>query len=336
MSLTSERMAALTAFAQAQLGTLDGPPSPASSDASFRSYWRVYAKARPAIVMDAPPGKEDTGPFVDVCRRLIDAGVRAPAIAAADPAQGFLLLEDFGTRTLLPALSEQSVDAHYAAAFDALQSMLRTRTAGLPVYDSERLIAEMSLFETWFLRRHLGLELSCDDTDQIEACMTRLVQSALEQPRYFVHRDYHSRNLMLLDNGALGVIDFQDAVQGPITYDLVSLLKDCYVQWPLARVYAWADQFREQLTAAGLISVGPTRWRRWFDWMGLQRHLKVLGIFARLHYRDGKSGYLGDLPRVLDYTLAVCERYGELAGFGEWLERQVARSGVAMDRPRVS
>lgn len=333
MSLSAERLRALTAFAATHLGALDYAPTAASSDASFRSYWRVASGGRSAIVMNAPPDKEDTRPFVDIAERLLGAGLRAPRIAAVDAAQGFLLLEDFGSATLLPALTETSVDQHYGTALDDLLRMQRTDTRSLPNYDSALLVAEMELFETWFLRRHLGLELSCDDTDRIEACMSRLVASALEQPQVFVHRDYHSRNLMLLDDNALGVIDFQDAVLGPITYDLVSLLKDCYIQWPLPRVYGWAESFRQNAMAAGLVAVGPTRWRRWFDWMGLQRHLKVLGIFARLHYRDGKSGYLSDLPLVLDYTLGVCERYGELADFGQWLETLTAAARSRLTDP---
>ncbi len=333
MSLTPERFAALKAFAEAQLGTLDREPVSASSDASFRSYWRVSHHGRTAVVMNAPPDKENTRPFLDVARRLSAAGIRAPDVLGSDQARGFLLLEDFGSAILLPALSDATVEEHYSRALDTLLRMqLGASVEALPNYDSRRLIEEMQLFETWFLRRHLGLELSCDDSDRIEACMASLVGSALEQPQTFVHRDYHSRNLMLLEND-LGVIDFQDALCGPITYDLVSLLKDCYIQWPLARVYAWADDYRQRAAAAGLVSVGQTRWRRWFDWMGLQRHLKVLGIFCRLYYRDGKAGYLNDLPLVLDYTLAVCERYGELAGFGQWLESRCAPAQSRLAQP---
>ena len=322
MSLTPDRLTALAAFAQAHLGILDGPPTAASADASFRSYWRVRQGAHSWVVMNAPPDKEDVGPFIDIAARLRNAGLNAPEVIATDLAQGFLLLSDLGTRTYLPELDEAHVESLYGDALDALQTMqTRVDAHGLPLYDTLRLTTEMELFPTWFLGRHLGLELDGKHANIIEDCMQRLLNSAAEQPMRFVHRDYHSRNLMIVPGANPGIIDFQDAVIGPITYDLVSLLKDCYIQWPLARVYGWAENYRQRLVAAGVVEVGTTRWRRWFDWMGLQRHLKVLGIFARLNYRDGKAGYLNDLPLVLDYTLGVCKRYGELAPFGEWLEK---------------
>jgi aminoglycoside/choline kinase family phosphotransferase len=333
MSLSSDRLAALAAFAQAHLGALDGPPTSASADASFRSYWRVRQGTHSWVVMNAPPDKEDVGPFIDIASRLRAAGLNAPKVIAQDLAQGFLLLSDLGTRTYLPELDEGSVESLYADALDALQTMqARVDATGLPAYDAARLTAEMDLFPTWFLRRHLGHEPTSTDAALIAECMRRLLDSAAEQPVAFVHRDYHSRNLMIVPGANPGIIDFQDALIGPLTYDLVSLLKDCYIQWPLARVHGWAENYRQRLIAAGMVQVGPTRWRRWFDWMGLQRHLKVLGIFARLNYRDGKAGYLNDLPLVLDYTLTVCARYGELAAFGEWLE-QLTR-GVDLTQPR--
>ena len=333
MSLTPDRLSALAAFAQSHLGTLDAAPVAASADASFRSYWRVYRGGASHIVMNAPPDKEDVGPFIDIAARLRAAGLNAPEVIAQDRAQGFLLLSDLGVRTYLPELNEGSVEALYGDALAAMLAMqTRVDTTGLPAYDAQRLTTEMELFETWFLRRHLGYQASCDQTDVIEDTMQRLLNSAAEQPVAFVHRDYHSRNLMIVPGANPGIIDFQDAVVGPLTYDLVSLLKDCYIQWPLARVYGWVEQYRLRAVEAGLVQVGTTRWRRWFDWMGLQRHLKVLGIFARLNYRDGKPGYLGDLPLVLDYTLAVCERYGELAPFGQWLEK--ITQGVDLTRAR--
>lgn len=330
-----DRIAALNAFANQALGGIDGPAAVASADASFRSYWRVARQGQSYIVMNAPPDKEDVGPFIDIAARLNAAGLNAPKVLAEDRAQGFLLLSDLGTRTYLPELNDASVDALYADALGALQQMqAAVRCEGLPAYDHERLRTEMQLFDTWFLERHLGYQPSCDETDVVEACMQALLNSAAEQPVAFVHRDYHSRNLMIVPEANPGILDFQDAVVGPLTYDLVSLLKDCYIQWPLQRVYTWAEDYRQRLVAAGRIEVGPTRWRRWFDWMGLQRHLKVLGIFARLNYRDGKAAYLKDLPLVLDYTLAVCERYGDLAPFGAWLERITA--GKDLTRPRVA
>ncbi len=334
MSLSPDRLSALAAFARSHLGELDEAPTAASADASFRSYWRVRQGVRSWVVMNAPPDKEDVGPFIDIATRLRAAGLNAPEVIAQDLEQGFLLLSDLGVRTYLPELDEGSVEALYGDALDALQTMQsQVVVCGLPAYDAARLSAEMALFPTWFLQRHLGREANRAEAELIASCTQRLLDSAAEQPVAFVHRDYHSRNLMIVPGANPGIIDFQDAVVGPVTYDLVSLLKDCYIQWPLARVHGWAEAYRQRLVGAGMIEVGPTRWRRWFDWMGLQRHLKVLGIFARLNYRDGKAGYLNDLPLVLDYTLAVCARYGELAAFGEWLER-ITRD-VDLTRPRV-
>lgn len=314
----------------------------ASADASFRSYWRVRdAQGATAIVMDAPPEREDCTPFIDIGARLQCADLVVPTPMAADLEHGFLLLPDFGTRMLLPELNAQSVDEHYA---HALASLLQMQTAsnchGLAPYDAPRLNAEMELFPTWFLQRHLALEISCDDFDVIEASMTLLRQQALEQPKVFVHRDFHSRNLMLLGqvnapaHRQLAVLDFQDALHGPITYDLVSLLRDCYIEWPQERVQAWVERYRRQSADAGLHSADSALFQRWFDWMGVQRHLKVLGIFARLNYRDGKAGYLADLPLVLRYTLAVCARYPELAPLAQWLEARCA--GVDLTRIRAA
>jgi hypothetical protein len=318
---TPQRLQDLHQFAQLALATDLPLPVAASADASFRSYWRVTAGSSSWIVMDAPPAHEDCRPFIDISARLVAAGLHAPQVLAQDLQQGFLLLSDLGTRTLLPELSPATVDALYADALHALlQMQMQVRTDALPIYDEARLTAELELFPTWFLQRHLGWGEDCTGFDRIELTFMRLLAAAAEQPQTFVHRDFHSRNLMVQAPGKLGILDFQDALVGPVTYDLVSLLKDCYVHWPDAQVYGWADQYRQQLAAAGMAVPGPTRWRRWFDWMGVQRHLKVLGIFARLHYRDGKSGYLADLPRVLSYVLQTCSRYGELADFGEWLE----------------
>ena len=326
------RRDALNAFAVRHLGTLDAPASAASADASFRSYWRVQHAGQSYIVMDAPPDKENLVPFVDIARRLRAGGLNAPEVLSEDRAQGFLLLTDLGTRTLLPELDPGSVDALYGDALEALAHMqLHVDATGLPVYDAARLCAEMELFPHWFLGRHLGCELTATDCDLINDCMQRLSASALEQPQVFVHRDYHSRNLMIVPGNNPGIIDFQDAVLGTVTYDLVSLLKDCYILWPVESVRAWAEGYR----ARRHLDVDANRWQRWFDWMGLQRHLKVLGIFARLNYRDGKSGYLKDLPLVLEYTLEVCTRYAELAEFGKLLARitrEVDLTGSSSDR----
>jgi aminoglycoside/choline kinase family phosphotransferase len=285
----------------------------ASADASFRSYWRLrLADGSTRIVMDAPPGQEDVRPWLDVARRLRAAGVHAPAVHGQDPDLGFLLLEDLGDRLYLPVLSEATVGRLYGEAIEALMRMQRGGdTSGLPDYDDARLVAEMELMPEWLLRRHLGVEPACEQWDIIELAFRRLADSALAQPQMFVHRDFHSRNLLITEDNTPGVIDFQDAVRGPVTYDLVSLLRDCYIAWPVQRVDAWVEQYRQRLVDAGATDADPRRFRRWFDLMGLQRHLKVLGIFCRLCYRDGKPGYLADLPRVWHYTREVMALYPE-------------------------
>ena len=327
-ALTPDRFGALREFATRNLKDEALVLAPASADASFRSYWRAQpedsARSGSWIVMDAPPGKEDLGSWLDVAHRLRAAGLNAPEVLAEDREQGFVLMSDLGTRTYLAELADDTAETLYADALDALHLMqTRTATPGLPPYDESRLIRELELFPEWFLRRHLGLTPSCDEWESIERTFGILVASALEQPRAFVHRDYHSRNLMVVEAANPGIIDFQDAVVGPVTYDLVSLLRDCYIAWPEARVAAWSEGYRDRLVAAGMLSAGETRWPRWFDLMGLQRHIKVLGIFCRLCYRDGKDGYLGDLPLVLRYALRVAARYPELAPFGDWLRARV-------------
>jgi aminoglycoside/choline kinase family phosphotransferase len=299
----------------------------ASSDASFRSYWRTVGTEPAWIVMDAPPEREDVRPWIDVAHRLRRAGLDAPEVRAENPEEGFLLITDLGHDLYLPVLNEDSVDALYGAALDAAFAFAtQVDTHGLPPYDEARLVAEMELMPTWFLQRHLGYTPECEEWDVVESAFRVLVNNALEQPQVFVHRDFHSRNLLLprTAGDGPGIIDFQDAVRGPVTYDLVSLLRDCYIVWPEARVYAWVDAFHARLRAAGTTRIEVARFRRWFDLTGLQRHLKVLGIFCRLWYRDGKAGYLGDLPRVWDYTRLVGRRYPEIAPLIALLERCIA------------
>ncbi|KFN51450.1 aminoglycoside phosphotransferase family protein [Arenimonas composti] len=292
----------------------DAPLRRASNDASFRSYWRAESAGRSWIVMDAPPDREDIRPWLDVADRLARAGLHVPEIQAADPERGFVLMEDLGDRTLLPELSLATVDRHYGDALAALLAMqLKADTAGLPVYDEPRLVAEMELMPEWLLRRHLGREIGCEQWDVIESAFRVLVDSALAQPQVFVHRDFHSRNLLITDRDNPGIVDFQDAVRGPVTYDLVSLLRDCYIEWPRERVEAWAGDYRQMLANAGVPVPGREAFLRAFDLMGLQRHIKVLGIFCRLWYRDGKAGYLGDLPLVWKYVREVGGRYPEIA-----------------------
>ena len=334
----SDRAAARLIFAQAALSRRVSL-APASSDASFRSYWRATdVNGATHVIMDAPPALENCAPFIDISARLHAARLLVPTVLAKDLDQGFLLLPDLGTRTLLPELNAANVAQHYQTAMAAiLQMQLQADVAGLPNYDAPRLDAEMELFPEWFLKRHLGVTPSCEDFDVIEATMMQLRNLALTQPKVFVHRDFHSRNLMLADPDSsaaqrLAVIDFQDAVRGPISYDLVSLLRDCYIHWPEAEVRRWLEHYRILSAQAGLHQADGELFRRWFDWMGVQRHLKVLGIFARLNYRDGKPGYLQDLPLVLHYTLSVCEQYPELQPFARWLKPLT--DGIDLAQPR--
>jgi len=291
--------------------------TPASADASFRRYYRIRRQDASHIVMDAPPDKENCEPFIVVAHALCELGIQAPRVLEADLDQGFLLLTDLGTRQYLSVLNETCVERLYG---DALVTLLRLQLGGdtssplLPLYTAESLQQEMELFRRWFLERHLSLPLEAADHAVLDNAFALLRQSALEQPQVWVHRDYHSRNLMVTELANPGVLDFQDAVIGPVTYDLVSLLRDCYIAWPRERVEGWALRYRTRLQAEGLAGVEDAdAFLRWFDLMGVQRHLKAIGIFARLNHRDGKPGYLDDIPRTLGYVLEVTARYAELA-----------------------
>ncbi len=308
---------------------------PASSDASFRRYFRVDAKGTGPqaridssyIVMDAPPDSEDCRPFVRIAGLMAAAGVGTPEIVAQDLEQGFLLLGDLGNTTYFDALRQPGRDIP-ALYGDALRALVRLQGASvpadLPSYDGARLRTEMELFPDWYVARHLGMTLTDRERQPLETCFQRLITAACAQPQVLVHRDYHCRNLMVLDlpGSNPGVIDFQDAVIGPVTYDLVSLLRDAYVEWPEQQQIDWAARYWEMARAAGL----PVHERFdafWQDleWMGLQRALKVLGIFARLCYRDGKPRYLDDLPVVLRHATRVVERYDVFSGMARLLDR---------------
>lgn len=301
-------------FVHSVLNDADVTIAPASADASFRSYWRTSVTAKTPqsyVLMDAPPEREDIRPWLDVAHRLAQVGVHAPRIVAEDAEQGFVLMEDLGNQTLLSVLNEVNVDDFYLESLRLMQRMQTgADTDGLPAYDEKRLIDEMELLPKWFLGEHLGFSPSCEQWDVIEAAFLALAQSALRQPKVFVHRDFHSRNLMCTGDG-LALIDFQDAVRGPMTYDLVSLLRDCYIAWSDEQVATWVHVYRTEAVKAGLTDADEATFTRWFDLMGLQRHIKVLGIFCRLWYRDGKDGYLNDLPLVWQYVQQVGSRYDE-------------------------
>lgn len=294
--------------------------SVASADASFRRYFRVAhpGSARSWIIMDAPPERENLAPFIDIAGRLHDAGLNAPEILARDDARGFLLLTDLGRRTLLEVITPASADAQFDAALDALVCMqANVSTDGLPEYDTALLRRELDLYPDWYLARHRGVQLDDAARATWERACALLIDSARAQPQVFVHRDFMPRNLMASDPP--GVIDFQDAVRGPVTYDVVSLFRDAFVSWPEARIEEWIGRYHERAATAGVAL--PEDFTRAFDWMGLQRHLKVIGIFARLHYRDGKAKYLAETPRFFGYVYDIGSRYPEFAALLELMRR---------------
>lgn len=323
-----ERLEALKYWLETELSFREYTITPASGDASFRRYFRVTHEGASFIVMDAPPDREDTRPFITVSKLFADAGLNVPEVIDADPGQGYLLLTDLGSRPYLEALDETSVERLYGDALGALAGIQTCRPAAglLPDYDRELLLREMELFREWLLGTHLGLSLDAAQSALLDAAFAGLADSALAQPRVCVHRDYHSRNLMVTQRNNPGILDFQDAVMGPVTYDLVSLLRDCYIQWPRARVEDWALGYHELALQCGILHAeheSREQFLRWFDLMGVQRHLKAAGIFARLNHRDGKPGYLLDIPRTLGYVTEVASGYPELAGFGSFVEQQV-------------
>ena len=273
--------------------------------------------------MDAPPDKENSLPFITIASAWGDQGVNVPKVIKADLEQGFMLLSDMGDQLLFPLLNDASAESLYHQALDALIGIQHT-THDLPAYDAPLLDREMALFTDWFLGEHLGLELIPQEQSMLQETFSILRESALGQIQVPVHRDYHSRNIMVLEDDALGIIDFQDAVHGPITYDVVSLLRDCYVAWPLEQVQQWARDYFQKARAAGLIgSISDEQLMLWFDWMGIQRHLKAVGIFARLNHRDGKTSYMNDIPRTLNYIVEVAAQYSTLDDFHHWLTRRL-------------
>lgn len=297
--------------------------APASSDASFRRYFRIQTGRESFIVMDAPPDKENIGAFIKVANVLSGSRIRVPAIYRINLTHGFLLLEDFGSTSFLDVLKPSTAERLYQSALDSLfrqQTQIDIENVEVPRYDQTLLTRELKIFEEWFAEHYLDITIPDALSFEIRHL---LVESALDQPLTFVHRDYHSRNLMDLGNDKPGVLDFQDAVIGPITYDLVSLLKDCYISWPEPQIDQWRNGYFQRLQQHGSIACSQEQFKRWFDLMGLQRHLKAIGIFARLHLRDGKSIYLNDIPRTMDYVTDTCARYTELSDFAEFLTKHI-------------
>lgn len=310
-----ERIQLLENWLKAQFPDKPFTLQPASADASFRRYFRVSFQNQTLIAMDAPPQQEDCTPFIQVAEILAATGVHVPKIVAKNLDQGFLLLSDLGDMTFLQALNNQvdSADQLYGDAIDALIKLqLSQQVEGLPGYDEALLLRELNLFPDWYVAKHLRVAITEKQQAVLQSIFTRIIQNNIAQPRVLVHRDFHSRNLMVTSPNP-GVIDFQDAVIGPITYDLVSLFKDAYIRWDEERILDWMIRYWEKARKAGLpVSTDFAEFYRDFEWMGVQRHIKILGVFARLYYRDGKENYLHDMPLVMEYLRKTCKRYREL------------------------
>jgi aminoglycoside/choline kinase family phosphotransferase len=315
-------------------GSLLGDLHVVSGDASFRRYFRAVTTHKCWILVDAPPAQENSKQFVEIARHMAHGGVHVPIVIAADLTLGFMCLSDFGDTSLWSKLAaaqqsvsaQPSADSLYGAAFEELLKiqLCATSTAHLPLYDKTLLLREMRLFSEWFCTGIMRRTLSASENSMLENVFQFLVEAVMTQTQVFVHRDYHSRNLMYREAQALGVLDFQDAVCGPVTYDLVSLLKDCYIVWPRSQVTAWAMKYAELAQQRGIIpAVNEQQFLRDFDLMGLQRHIKVAGIFGRLWLRDGKPGYLKDIPLTLRYISEVVPEHAELSEFSDWIRAQI-------------
>lgn len=322
------RLVALKAWTDGIDAVAGSEPVLASGDASFRRYLRLHSGGKSFIAMDAPPEQEDCLPFLRIAGYLEAMQLNAPRIIEANLDEGFLLLSDLGSRQYLDVLLDDNATAPVLYA-DALRALLALQRRGaayqsqLPAYDDALLRFELSLFHDWLCGAHLDIAFSDDEEQSWQDCCDVLVANALDQPQVFVHRDYHSRNLMFTESDNPGILDFQDAVEGPLTYDLVSLLKDCYVQWPPEQVWQWALDFYNGIDAKARDRIDEEQFRRYFELMGVQRHLKAAGIFARLNHRDGKPGYLADIPRTLSYVVESGPRYPELDFLVDLIESRV-------------
>jgi N-acetylmuramate 1-kinase len=308
-----DRKQQLEAWLKHTLGAQALSLTTASADASFRRYFRVHLSDKTLIAMDAPPPQEDCTPFVKVAKLMLNAGLNVPEVIAQDLANGFLLLSDLGDDTYLSQLNAANAQTLYGAATDALIKLqLASKPNVLPLYDEALLMRELNLFPDWYIEKHLGITLEANHDAALRASFALLNKNILAQTQVYVHRDYHSRNLMICKDNP-GILDFQDAVFGAITYDLVSLFKDAYIQWDEEQIIDWLVRYWEKARKAGLLVPQDfSEFYRDFEWMGAQRHIKILGIFARLNYRDGKAAYLKDMPLVLHYLRKVCERYVDL------------------------
>ncbi len=324
-TITDKRLELLTLWLNNNLTVID-QIKPLSGDASFRRYFRVSADGKQYVVMDAPPTKESCVAFVAISETFRALGLCTPKIYAQDIEQGFLLLSDFGDQLYLDELNNSTATDLYHRAFDSLlliQSCAGINTYELPSFNAAHYRDEMSWFKNWYVEAQLGLQFTAKEAELFEALSEQVISNLLSQPVVCVHRDFHSRNLMLLDDGTVGILDFQDALWGPITYDLLSLLRDCYIDWPQDQVRAWVhDYYNLLLQQNRLQGVDFESFMQWFDWVGLQRNLKCIGNFARLNKRDNKPGYLVDIPRVINYAREVCQRYDEFSEFGKIMEKR--------------
>ncbi len=320
---TDERAALLHAWISRHYPIVENSFMSVSGDASFRRYFRFTVEQTDGsdnlslIAVDAPPELENSQPFLDIAQLLATNNLSVPIIYEHDLQQGFYIQQDFGDQLLLDLLNGNSVDSFYQQAMQDIAHLQHVECDQLPLYNSQLLHREMNLFTEWYLANHLNVTLNEIEKKCLQACYQLLEANAVEQPQVFVHRDYHSRNLMVLDNNTLGMIDFQDAVKGPITYDLVSLLRDCYIAWPQDKINQWLSYFHTYIVSAIPIDT----FTRWFDLMGMQRHLKATGIFCRLHYRDDKPGYLNDIPRTMNYIKQVSAKYPELNEFNQLVSK---------------
>ncbi|WP_417659798.1 aminoglycoside phosphotransferase family protein [Pseudidiomarina sp.] len=326
--MNEQREIQLQAWCEAVTGYRQQRLQPVSGDASFRRYFRTSDGHRSLIAVDAPPPQESLQPFIAIAQAYAEQGVNVPEVIAADEKQGFMLLSDLGSTLLLSELTEVSMSGWYAQALADLTAIMRvqnTELGPLPNYDEPLLRRELDLFHDWLVGSHLGLSLSSDEKKMWANFCDTLTKNALEQPQVGVHRDYHARNIMVQAHQKLAYIDFQDAVRGPITYDAVSLLRDCYVRWPHDLVQQLSHDLYNQLQHQQLlpVAVSAEQWQRWFDLMGLQRHTKAAGIFARLYHRDGKTGYLQDIPRTVDYLYDIAGFYPEFNDYRHWLAERV-------------
>ncbi len=318
-----QRTAQRLHWARAALGDPDTQLDRASVDAGFRSYWRATSTRGSHIIMDSPPGLEDVRPWLRMHDLLEPHGVRVPHILARDEDNGFLLLEDLGGPTLARAITEDTADAWFDAAFEQLIRLQSIPVpGGLGSFGEALLQRDAGLFDEWFLQRHLGLQLDCGETEALQLAQRRLMDNALQQPQVLTHRDFMPRNLMPVSDGP-AVLDFQDLVRGPIAYDPVSLFKDAFLSWPLDRVDAWLARYHAKALVAGLPVRPWPQFLRDADWMGIQRHLKILGIFVRLRDRDGKGHYFEDAPRFIRYLDEVLPRHPELDGLQQLLQHRI-------------